>query len=518
MRTVTPNDYVHNLGQRFLHIAQQHAGRPAIRGAAGPDVTYTELAAAASQAACWLASRNIGPGSLVALQNSKGLIGYAAMLGCLLQGAAYVNLDPDNPADRLRRILSVCRPALVVADGNVGSAVREASESTGVAVATLSASELRSTSCDAPRSAEVIGTDVAYVMFTSGSTGVPKGVAISHASLLNFVDWARATFSITPSDVLTGVNPIYFDNSVFDFYGALFNGACLAPMHADDIESPLQLVRRVEAAGCTIWFSVPSLLIYLKTMKALGRDALPSVRSIIFGGEGYPKTELRKLHDTHGHRCQLFNVYGPTECTCICSAHEVTEADLADGAGLPTLGVLAPNFRHRLLDGDRSVAPGEAGELGLIGPQVALGYYNDPERTAASFVRDPLSGAVAQPMYRTGDLVREVDGRLHFVGRADNQIKHMGYRIELEEIESAIHRVPGVSQAAVVYRRIRDGFGHIIAHVACPDGTLAEQDLREALRSALPAYMLPNRFVIACDLPKNANGKIDRVLLRDTPV
>jgi D-alanine--poly(phosphoribitol) ligase subunit 1 len=122
-------------------------------------------------------------------------------------------------------------------------------------------------------------------------------------------------------------------------------------------------------------------------MKVLGPDALRSVRSIIFGGEGYPKKELTKLHETHGRRSRLFNVYGPTECTCICSAHEVTEGDLEDGVGLPTLGFLAPNFRYRLLDGDTPVPPGEAGELGLIGPQVALGYYNDPSaRQRASCV------------------------------------------------------------------------------------------------------------------------------------
>ena len=512
---MTSEGYVYNLGQRFLQVAQRHARRPAIRSAARDDVSYAELAATASRASRWLARHNIGPGALVALQNSKSLVGYAVMLACLMRGAAYVNLDPGNPAERLRRILAVCRPAMVVADGGVGDTVRQACESTGSAAVSLSEADLRSFDGETPDPVGAIGTDVAYVMFTSGSTGMPKGVAVSHASVLNFVDWARATFSITPLDVLTGVNPIYFDNSVFDFYGSIFNGACLAPMHAEDLADPAQLVHRVDAAGCTIWFSVPSLLIYLKTMKVLGPDALRSVRSIIFGGEGYPKKELTKLHETHGRRSRLFNVYGPTECTCICSAHEVTEGDLEDGVGLPTLGFLAPNFRYRLLDGDTPVPPGEAGELGLIGPQVALGYYNDPERTAASFVRDPLSGTVAQPMYRTGDLVREVGGRLYFVGRADNQIKHMGYRVELEEIESAVHRVQGVSQAAVVYRRVREGFGHIVAHVACPEGSLAENDLREALRSVLPAYMLPNRYVITRELPKNANGKVDRVLLRD---
>ena len=507
--------YTHNLGQLFAGIAQRHADRPALRDGEGRETSYADLFATASRIAHWLAARNIGPGALVALQNGKGVAGYAAMLACLMRGAAYANLDPKNPAERLTRILGRCQPALVLADAAPAESVAEAARAVGAELLSLADQDLAALPPTPPEFGAVIGTDIAYVMFTSGSTGMPKGVAISHASVLNFIAWVRTTFDIVPEDTLAGANPVYFDNSVFDFYGALFNGACLAPMLAEDLASPRRLVQRVDAAGCTVWFSVPSLLIYLKTMKALGPDDFRAIRAIIFGGEGYPKTELAKLHATHGARARLFNVYGPTECTCICSAHLVTPDDLADGVGLPTLGRIAPNFRFRLLDGDREVAPGEAGELGLIGPQVALGYYNDPERSAAAFVRDPGRPAVAAPMYRTGDLVREVDGLLYFVGRADNQIKHMGYRIELEEIEAAINAVPDVAQAAVVYRRIRDGFGHIIAHVATIDATLTEARLREELQKILPAYMLPNRYVLLSDLPKNANGKVDRVRLRD---
>jgi len=250
------------------------------------------------------------------------------------------------------------------------------------------------------------------------------------------------------------------------------------------------------------------------TMKALRADTFATVRSIVFGGEGFPKSELSKLHALYGARTRLVNVYGPTECTCICSAYDISAHDLT-GEGLPPLGKIADNFSYLILDDDKPVAPGNAGELCLLGPQVGLGYYNDRERTDATFVQNPLAPTLPQRMYRTGDLVREERGLLHFVGRKDNQIKHMGYRIELEEIEAALSRIGSVIQAAVVYKRVRDGFGHIVAYVATGEAAIDEARLRTDLATLLPPYMIPNRFTILRELPKNANGKIDRVRLKE---
>jgi D-alanine--poly(phosphoribitol) ligase subunit 1 len=348
-------------------------------------------------------------------------------------------------------------------------------------------------------------------MFTSGSTGTPKGAVMSHGNLLNFIGWARDRFQLIPEDILSNANPIYFDNSVFDFYAAIFSGASIVPISSPQARDPRQLVGIINRTHCTIWFSVPSLLVYLLTTRALSADDFPSMRKIIFGGEGFPKAKLKRLHDLFGGRADLENVYGPTECTCICSAHTIVPSDFEEMHALAPLGFLAPNFDYEILPTDES---SEVGELFLRGPNVGLGYYNDAERTAKAFVQNPRHCRFTDVGYRTGDLVRrDPSGRLHFVGRTDFQIKHMGYRIELEEIEAALAALPEVKECAVIYRKLGDGLGEIIGFAALATPRLPEELIREVAR-IVPAYMVPKRVRLLDDLPKNANGKIDRIELQ----
>ncbi|OAN55994.1 hypothetical protein A6A04_10565 [Paramagnetospirillum marisnigri] len=507
------------MGHAFLAVARAHTNDTALVLADGGQVSYGALAARALRIAAILAEEGVAPRGVVALRNGKSPTGYAAMLACLMLGAAYVNLDELNPVLRLTRILETCRPSLLVADGESEAAVTEAASALGLRVLNLAAPELAGRLDQAPTAVpaaldQVHGGLPAYIMFTSGSTGFPKGAAISHAAVLNFVQWSQTTFGIGPGDILTNLNPLHFDNSVFDVYSALFNGAALAPVARDLLRDPRAAVETVERAGCTVWFSVPSLLIYLVSLKAIRPGSLASLRTVVFGGEGYPVPELSRLRRLLGDGPRLVNVYGPTECTCICSAHEVGAADLASARGLPPLGRIAPNFGALILDGDGPVTEGEVGELCLLGPQVGLGYVNDPERTAAAFVPNPLNPVWPETMYRTGDLVRVEGGALYFVGRKDNQVKHQGYRIELEEIEAALAALDAVERAAVVYRRQSSTHGHLVAFVVGggPDG---EAGLRAALRARLPDYMIPNRFEIVAELPLNTNGKVDRTRLRD---
>jgi D-alanine--poly(phosphoribitol) ligase subunit 1 len=347
-------------------------------------------------------------------------------------------------------------------------------------------------------------------MFTSGSTGFPKGALMTHANVLNLIHWSRQTFSITVDDALTNVNALYFDNSVFDFYSSLFTGASLVPFSKSEVSDPGLLVQKIDRTGCTLWFSVPSLLMFLQTMKAVDGTRLKSIRRFIFGGEGYPKAKLKSLFDAYSPQSEFFNVYGPTECTCICSCYKISAADFDDLQGLPPLGRLIDNFELLIVDEDNlSVPVGEPGELCLLGPNVGKGYYNDPDRTAVAFVQNPRNKAFSEVMYKTGDLVKlnPLDGKLYICGRKDNQIKHMGYRIELEEIEAALHSLDHISEAAVLHANV-NGLSRIVAIVSGKE--CDENQIRRDLKQIVPAYMVPSVFHREDRLPKTANGKVDR--------
>lgn len=502
-----------NLGAAFAAVVARHGERTALLyPAESRRISYRELDDLSRRIAASLSTRGIEPGAVIALFHDKSAAAYASMLACLRLGLPYVNLDPDSPWERIRRIVDNCAPALVI---NACSDLRCGEELVACAkwpMLTLDQVMAMEPLGWAERAdVAVTGSMPAYLMFTSGSTGQPKGAVISHANVLWFIAWARQRFSVTELDVLSNANPMYFDNSAFDFYTALFTGATLVPLSAAEVREPRQLVRLVDAARCTLWFSVPSLLVFLLTMRALGPTQFTSLRCIAFGGEGFPKRRLRELFELYGQRLRLENVYGPTECTCICSAYRITAKDFADMQGLAPLGQLAPNFSYRLLPIEG--ADPDSGELFLLGPQVGLGYYGDAERTSRSFIQNPAQDAFIEVGYRTGDIVhRDAQGLLHFRGRIDHQIKHMGYRIELEEIEAALGSLPGVQECAVVYARSVDGMGQITAAVVLEPGVDAA-GLAEALAMLLPAYMLPRRVQLLAALPKNANGKIDRPAL-----
>ncbi len=512
--------YLYNLGKCFSHVAGASGQHIALKFSVDQTFTYSFIERFSNRLAHWLLALGVKKNDVVCITGRKSAALFGMILGCLKIGAIYAIVDPQSPAVRLRRMLENCLPALLIGDmdflaqhaallGELNIPVEPLDDET-----LMTAVENLSDQIPAC-TPTVTGTDPAYIMFTSGSTGFPKAAVITHANVLNLIQWSRTTYKITRNEIFTNVNPLHFDNSVFDFYAALFNGAALVPFSREETVDPLKLVEKVGCLKCTSWFSVPSLLIFLQTMKALDGRRLSSIKRFIFGGEGYPKARLKKFFDAYNDKAGLFNVYGPTECTCICSSYQITEDDFEDLNGLPSLGMAAPNFDYLLLDNDGfPVAEGEIGEICLLGPQVGKGYYNDNRRTAQSFIQNPMHHRYSDIIYKTGDLARvnKNDGKLCIHGRKDNQIKHMGYRIELEEIENAMHLIPDVFEAAA-FQEKRNGNSFIAVALGTAKD-LDKRNIQRHLREYLPPYMIPSKIQFFSALPKNRNGKVDRRAIR----
>lgn len=509
--------YHYNLSLLLDEVLVAHSHGPALRYS-NEEYSYQVLSIWIDKLANLLLVNGCDRGDVIAIAHTKQPLSYAMMLAALRLGIAYVNIDVASPITRTVHILQTCSASMVFFDEiDYQACMLEIAGSCGCSVLHLSEALLFDISDsereEQLRHAQVVdGACIAYIMFTSGSTGVPKGVAVTHQNVLHFIAWGQERFDITHQDNFANLSPMYFDNSVFDFYIALFSGASLTPIPKELLSKPYELVGYVETMLCSVWFSVPSLLIYLMTMKAFSLGSLMSLRIIIFGGEGYPKVELKKLYDLFSMKARLVNVYGPTECTCIASAYTIGDTDFLDLQGFPPLGHLNQNFDYRILDENDMGC--SMGELCLIGPNVASGYFNDPERTNASFFNLVDKKRYMKRMYRTGDLVCEDLGKIFFTGRKDNQIKHLGYRIELEEIEHALVKLPQVFQAAVIYKRITTAYGKIFAFVSCNEIVPGEKLLLD-LGALLPEYMLPAKIISVATLPKNPNGKIDKHQLVD---
>jgi D-alanine--poly(phosphoribitol) ligase subunit 1 len=512
--------YHYCLGNYFSETVEKYNHLPALH-CQERDYSYSDIAHWVECLAELLLEKGCGKGDVIAIGHNKNPLSYALMLAGLRLGITYVNIDVASPLERNARILDVCGAKILFYDSQeYKQSMSELAGAHACELLFLNEEELSAPDEKALLQQEYLqsrvdGSCIAYIMFTSGSTGIPKGVAVTHQNALHFIAWGQSRFNVSSRDNFANLSPMYFDNSVFDFYTALFSGASLTPISRDLLTSPYELVPFVGKMQCTIWFSVPTLLIYLKAMKAMTADALSSLRLIVFGGEGYPKAELKKLYDDFSTQAELVNVYGPTECTCICSAHTISEEDFKDFVGLPALGILNQNFDHKILDENDKEA--ESGELCLIGPNVASGYINDVERTEEVFKTLYDGHRYMKRMYRTGDLVREESGCLYFMGRKDNQIKHMGYRIELEEIEAAVSALPDVVRTAVVYKRLNNAFGKIYCYVKSQNQIDTGQ-VRSRLAEKLPEYMIPDKIIVLDELPLNPNGKVDRKSLAELPI
>ena len=497
----------------FDAAARRRNAEPALDFGAAV-VSFRDLRDASLRAAAFLRRCGVGAGDVVALQLPKRPLTYALMLGCLKIGAIYAPLDPNNPAARTAAMMARLRPKILVCS-NAG--INPFGDTIGLALGLETTADLAG--WPAAEAADPVPSTSAaqpvYVMFTSGSTGEPKGAVIPQAGLLCLMRWAQSLIGQSEQQRFTAINPLHFDNSVFDFYCGLVSGATLVPIETSELPNPADWGRRISDGRATVVFAVPTLLMLLDMVGALEPSLLPHIETFVFGGEGYPIERLRALQRKFGRQARLVNVYGPTETSCICSSLEITDAVLTEARnGFVSLGRMHAAFSYAVLDAeDRPVEIGETGELWIGGGNVGLGYYGHPEETARRFRQDPGQAEYRSIYYRSGDLVRESsDERLWFQGRKDNQIKIAGHRVELEEIDLAVEAYPGMIRAQTVLIDAGSAPQLVTAFVA--RAAIPVNDIAAALRNHLPTYMRPTRLIQLETLPTNANGKIDRLAVR----
>jgi amino acid adenylation domain-containing protein len=505
--------------QQLLAASTERTPEAVAVRARGRELTYAELDARSSQLAHLLHERGVVRGDRVGLWFPKSVESVVAMLGVLKAGAAYVPLDPQAPAQRVAGIAADCGLRAAVTTAERLPALAPVGPACAVLVSGRAgaAHEVEWAALDAfPASAppqESIETDLAYILYTSGSTGRPKGVMLTHRNALTFVDWCAATFRLGPADRLSNHAPLHFDLSVFDVYNALEAGASVTLVHEEIALFPQRLAAFIEEHGITVWYSVPSALVYLLQHADLGARDLDRLRLVLFAGEVFPMKYLRALAEVLP-RADIYNLYGPTE-TNVCTYHRVDRARLHLLDRLP-IGRACANTETLVLDAEgRPVAPGQQGELFVRGPSVTPGYWGDAEKTQRALISDPRRPERAERLYRTGDLVvEEADGEYTFLGRRDNQVKSRGYRIELGDIEAALYAHPAVVEAAVIAVPDEEIGSRLRAFVAPPPGrTLTPAALQAHCARLVPRYMVPEAIEVRPSLPRTSTGKTDRTRL-----
>lgn len=446
-------------------------------------------------------------GQPVAVYMEKRVENLCAFWGIVYAGGFYVSFNTQLPTSRLQQMQSVLQAPFVITDEEHRAELEEVFPPHRI----LIYRDLVKSAVDRALLTQIrqrhVDTDPLYANFTSGSTGVPKAVVVGHRSTLDFIDHFCPIFSITQKDIIANQAPFDFDVSVKDIYSALATGATLVLVPRPLFSQPQQLLDFLCEHRATTLIWAVSALCLISTVHGLDYRTPETVNKVLFSGEVMPAKHL-KIWMEHLPRAQFVNLYGPTEITCNCTYH-IIDRERSYPDGIP-MGQAFPNEDVFLLDGDDQLvtAPNVVGEVCVRGSALALGYYRNPEQTAAAFPNNPLNPCYPQRIYRTGDLARySTLGELHFCGRKDFQIKHMGHRIELEEIERAVSNLPGVHRCCCVFHSEKHRL------YAFYQGDLTPKELRLQLLPTLPPYMIPNVFRQVDQFPLNKNGKIDRTLL-----
>jgi amino acid adenylation domain-containing protein len=497
-------------------------------------MTYSEWDSASNRLARALREAGCQRGDRVGLLLPKSLEALIGMFGALKADCAYVPLDTASPAARLARILESadCRCVLAVESTSTllnalirGHAIGtpaigwmdDGAELEDCNPARFSWRDVQSLPDASSGSSASDERDLAHILYTSGTTGVPKGVMITHFNVMQFVDWSIRRFGMDSGDRISGHPPFHFDLSTFDIHGTVAAGAELHLVPPELNLLPARLADFIRNAGLTQWFSVPSILTHMAKSDAIRWHDFPALRRLLWCGEKFPTPALihwmRRLPQV-----SFFNLYGPTETTIASSCCHIAECPQEETAEIP-IGKACDGEQLLLLDEKlEPTADGEMGDLYISGVGLSPGYWRDTARTAAAFVTSPFEPG-APRIYKTGDLARRGrDSQIYLSGRSDAQIKSRGYRIELGEIEAALYAQPEVRDAAVVAIESSAFEGTEICCAWVPAAGFESTPvipLKRRLADLLPAYMLPAHWMVVDRMPLNGNGKTDRPCLRE---
>lgn len=447
----------------------------------------------------------------VAVFLEKGARCISAYLGVTDSGNFYCPVDTEMPIERILKIIGKLEPPMIVTDREHKDAAMAFAGDCQLICIEDAFEETIDEKMIEDVSGAIVDTDLCYILFTSGSTGMPKGVTISHRSLVDFTEWAAECFGTGSDDIIANQTPLYFSMSIFDIYQTLRNGSTTYIVPHKLFSQPSRLMTYLMDHKVNVIDWVPSALCYVSVLKALNKPHVDSLKTVLFGGEVMPVKQLNKWIREYPD-VKFVNIYGPTEVTDTC-VYYVVDRELDDAEMLP-IGKPCMNKAVFLLGEDNKLIDSNTvdsvGEICVRGSGLSYGYYNDEEKTRDVFVQNPLNKAYREIIYKTGDLGKyNTSGEMVYVSRKDFQIKHKGHRIELSEIETACSSLDEVEVNCCLYDNEKQRI--VLFYVGSIDG----KDLTDKLRTLLPEYMIPGKRIKLKSMPMNLNGKVDRQQLKN---